>query len=82
MWNRAKSPGFIMRVHIIIYRECGGYQGGAIQPARTTVQTSRICAVRQCGEKIKDISIKRRQGYIIFNKKNSNLAFVNELIGK
>lgn len=35
MWNRAKSPGFIMRVHIIIYRECGGYQGGAIQPART-----------------------------------------------
>ena len=69
MWNRAKSPGFIMRVHIIIYRECGGYQGGAIQPARTTVQTSRICAVRQCGEKIKDISIKRRQGYIIFNKK-------------
>lgn len=82
MWNRAKSPGFIMRVHIIIYRECGGYQGGAIQPARTTVQTSRICAVRQCGEKIKDISIKRRQGYIIFNKKSSNLAFVNELIGK
>lgn len=70
MWNRAKSPGFIMRVHIIIiYRECGGYQGGAIQPARTTVQTSRICADRQCGEKIKDISIKRRQGYIIFNKK-------------
>ena len=69
MWNRAKSTGFIMRVHIIIYRECGGYQGGAIQPARTTVQTSRICAVRQCGEKIKDISIKRRQGYIIFNKK-------------
>lgn len=82
MWNRAKSPGFIMRVHIIIYRECGGYQGGAKQPARTTVQTSLICAVRQCGEKIKDISIKRRQGYIIFNKKNSNLAFVNELIGK
>lgn len=69
MWNRAKAPGFIMRVHIIIYRECGGYQGGAIQPARTMVQTSRICAVRQCGEKIKDISIKRRQGYIIFNKK-------------
>lgn len=69
MWNHANSPGFIMRVHIIIYRECGGYQGGAIQPARTTVQTSRICAVRQCGEKIKDISIKRRQGYIIFNKK-------------
>lgn len=47
MWNRAKAPGFITRVHIIIYRECGGYQGGAIQPARTTVQTSLICAVRQ-----------------------------------
>lgn len=69
MWNHANSPGFIMRVHIIIYRECGGYQAGAAQPARTTVQTSRICAVRQCSEKIKDISIKRRQGYIIFNKK-------------
>lgn len=69
MWNRAKAPGFITRVHIIIYRECGGYQAGAAQPARTTVQTSLICADRQCGEKIKDISIKRRQGYIIFNKK-------------
>ena len=69
MWNHANSPGFIMRVHNFIYRECGGYQAGAAQPARTTVQTSRICAVRQCGEKIKDISIKRRQGYIIFNKK-------------
>lgn len=69
MWNRAKAPGFITRVHIIIYRECGGYQAGAAQPARTTVQTSLICADRQCGEKIKDISIKRRHGYIIFNKK-------------
>lgn len=69
MWNHANSPGFIMRVHIIIYGECGGYQAGTAQPARTTVQTSRICADRPSGEKIKDISIKRRQGYIIFNKK-------------
>lgn len=45
MWNRAKSPGFIMRVHIIIYRECGGYQGGAKQPARTTVPNlANLCS--------------------------------------
>lgn len=47
MWNRAKSPGFIMRVHIIIYRECGGYQGGAIQPARSNLANLCRQAVRR-----------------------------------